>query len=777
MYLKRSAQEKSGGAGAGKVSSLNFKFKFKFILALIVVITSSTRIDMQARAFQIVRSSSLSRQRHVAATALFSTKGSNDNNRNGDDKDNDKDKDKNKMEVVMKQPKGQGQGQFKRPKPNSKKIKLRDPSDFNLDALTAEFDKMAKKEGFDDSSSTVSVFRADDATFEADFNYDDEDGDMEFGDDGDNFLDLGGGAGAGMSMEERINAAKRDSIAGTISVPNANEMEAFGKEVTAEDLQKLGFQKETNPFGNDESRYNNKKEKREVFTLIEDAMTCPACGSKLQTNDELKPGFLPQQKYEIQTKLAQIEKVQSLQEKADSEDWSSEDEVEWLLQSGSAFTSTDDDKIDINAMAHDLGLDLEKLAEKKVICKRCHGLQNFGEAPEMLRPGWTDEPSLSQEKFRDVLLPLREKPAVIVALVDLFDFSGSILPDLDAIAGDNPVIIAANKVDLMPSQMGQNRIESWVRRELEYMGIQSIANIGGAVRLISCQTGFGVSQMLAKARQLADEMESDIYVVGAANAGKSTLINHILEKNDDKPKKALVGKKRAGNANKRKGAVTASPLPGTTLEFIKIDIGDGVKLYDTPGLLVPGTLTQRLTPAELKMVVPKRQVEPVTFRVSSGKCVLIGGLARIEVIGDDTKPFLFTFYVSNDIKLHPTSSDKADEFIQKHAGEMLTPPLDPGPERMEQIGEFEYHDVEIEGAGWKEAGADISLRGIGWVAVTGAGNAQVRIGVPKGIGFSVRPPLMPFDVWEATAKYTGGKATRKSTKTKTGKRNKGVGRR
>ena len=148
------------------------------------------------------------------------------------------------------------------------------------------------------------------------------------------------------------------------------------------------------------------------------------------------------------------------------------------MQSGSAFTSTDDetDEIDINAMAHDLGLDLEKLAEaeKKVICKRCHGLQNFGEAPEMLRPGWTDEPSLSQEKFRDLLLPLREKPAVIVALVDLFDFSGSILPDLDAIAGDNPVIIAANKVDLMPSQMGQNRIESWVRRELEYMGSHTV---------------------------------------------------------------------------------------------------------------------------------------------------------------------------------------------------------------------------------------------------------------------------------------------------------------
>lgn len=169
-------------------------------------------------------------------------------------------------------------------------------------------------------------------------------------------------------------------------------------------------------------------------------------------------------------------------------------------------------------------------------------------------------------------------------------------------------------------------------------------------------------------------------------------------------------------------------------------------------------------------------MEPVTFRVGSGKCVLIGGLAKVEVIGD-TKPFFFTFYVSNDIKLHPTDSSKAEEFVEKHAGKFLTPPLEPGFERIQQIGEFEHHDVDIEGAGWKEAAADISLRGLGWVAVTGAGVAKVRISVPKGIGFSVRPPLMPFDVWDATAKYTGGRAVRKSSKTKSGKRNSGVGRR
>lgn len=86
---------------------------------------------------------------------------------------------------------------------------------------------------------------------------------------------------------------------------------------------------------------------------------------------------------------------------------------------------------------------------------------------------------------------------------------------------------------------------------------------------------------------------------------KSTLVNFLLDANNpDKSK--FVGKKRAGNANKWKGSVTTSPLPGTTLKFIKIELGDGKVLYDTPGLLIPGSLTDRLTPEELKIVVPKK---------------------------------------------------------------------------------------------------------------------------------------------------------------------------
>jgi len=677
--------------------------------------------------------------------------------------------------------------------------------------LAAAFDDLARKDGFDSTLSHV----AEDATFEDDFSEDDfleddfddgetiedsddnifdgqnfdlsdfmegEDGSsetqMEFDDDDgdddgddDDFLDFGGGDDD--DMDARIAQAKRDMVKGQVSVPT--DLDSYVKGATEDDLQKLGFKKETDFYGNDETGREKKA------SIITNAMTCYACGSDFQSRNDQKPGYLPESKFDIQVKLSKVEEMQQLKEKSESFEWTPEDEIEFLIQtSGKGELDgknepTDAEHIDVESVVEELGLDLEELSKKRTICKRCHGLQNSGRVDESLRPGWTDEPTLSQEQFRELLRPISEKPAVIIALIDLFDFGGSVLRELDGIAGENPVILAANKADLMPSQMGKNRIENWVRRELEYMGVQSIANVGGAVRLVSCKTGDGVASMMEKAKELADEVDGDIYVVGAANAGKSTLINYTLSRNNKEGKNSMKSKKRPGNRNQSKGALTTSPLPGTTLKFIKIDLGDGQYIYDTPGLLVPGTITQLLTPEELKIVCPKKQVEPITFRVAAGKCVLVGGLAKIEVIGD-SKPFLLTFFVANDIKLHPTDSSRADSFTAKHTGTLLTPPLAPGPERIEEIGEFDSHTIEIDGAGWKEAAADISLTGLGWIAVTGAGRAKLRISVPKGIGISVRPPLMPYDIWEVAARYTGSKAVRKPTKSKTGKRRKGVGR-
>jgi hypothetical protein len=526
-------------------------------------------------------------------------------------------------------PNDDGKKETKKKYQKSKKFTVnQDITQKNVDKLAQAFDDMARKEGFDSSTAHF----APDATFEDAFEEDDfaeddfdEDDDEDEVDDSEvdlldrgfdisdfdgvssnesDDLDFGPSEGsvaadAGDDMDARIAAAQNDMGFGKVSAPTGKK-DRYASDVSKTDLRDLGFRPEVNPFGNDETL------RKEQFKLVKEAKICSACGADFQTHNEQKPGYLPAEKFDIQVKLGKIEDLQKMQQKAETADWTTDDEINWLLQtSGNKDVDDVTDEVeDIDRVAQEMDLDLAELAQKTVICKRCHGLQNFGKVDEALRPGWTKEPLLSQQKFRDLLRPIRDKPAVIVALVDLFDFSGSVLPELDMIAGDNPVIIAANKADLLSSKMGPQRVENWVRRELEYLGIESLANIGGAVRLVSCKTGMGIPVLLEKARNLAEEMDCDVYVVGAANAGKSSLINYILRGSSTEMKPG--GKRRAGNENSRKGAVTTSPLPGTTLKFIKVDLGGGRSLYDTPGLLVPGTLTQLLTPDELKMVVPKK---------------------------------------------------------------------------------------------------------------------------------------------------------------------------
>ena len=80
----------------------------------------------------------------------------------------------------------------------------------------------------------------------------------------------------------------------------------------------------------------------------------------------------------------------------------------------------------------------------------------------------------------------------------------------------------------------------------------------------------------------------------------------------------------------------------------------------------------------------------VTLRVSEGQCVLLGGLARVEVVDAPLGAFFLTFYVAPTLTLHPTSSKNADAaFREKHAGGLLSPPFD--SERVAELGDFESH--------------------------------------------------------------------------------------
>ncbi|EOD41710.1 hypothetical protein EMIHUDRAFT_194176 [Emiliania huxleyi CCMP1516] len=309
----------------------------------------------------------------------------------------------------------------------------------------------------------------------------------------------------------------------------------------------------------------------------------------------------------------------------------------------------------------------QRLAPREAVCQRCHSLRYQNRLPsDGLRVGGgvqgADDPDaashaeLRPAHFRALIRSLRSKQCVVVCLVDLFDFHGSLVPELPSIVGeDSPLML----VDLLPKGIHQPAVERWVRAECRRASLPHLHSLD----LVSARTGAGMPQL------------------------------------------------------------TTSHLPGTTLGFVKTaQLGGRHALYDTPGLVLPNQLTTRLTADELAAVVPKRRGQPVSLRLEEGRSLLLGGLARLDLVAG--RPFLFTAYLSDAVTLHPTATAKAAEVRRKHAGGVLTPPA--SLERLEALGELEAqhelreHELRVEGRGWGEAAVDVVFPGLGWIAVTGS---------------------------------------------------------
>ena len=121
-----------------------------------------------------------------------------------------------------------------------------------------------------------------------------------------------------------------------------------------------------------------------------------------------------------------------------------------------------------------------------------------------------------------------------------------------------------------------------------------------------------------------------------------------------------------------------------------------------------------------------------------------------------------TFFVSNNMKLHWTSSENVSGFLSRHIGTLVTPPyvLD----RMKDVGPCNSFDFYINGEGWRQSCCDIVLGGLGWVSVTGAGPCTVRVTTPKGTLVTQRRPLLPYEAHSSSAKFSGGRIVKKSKK-------------
>uniref|UniRef100_A0A8C1AFP6 Nitric oxide associated 1 n=1 Tax=Cyprinus carpio carpio TaxID=630221 RepID=A0A8C1AFP6_CYPCA len=189
---------------------------------------------------------------------------------------------------------------------------------------------------------------------------------------------------------------------------------------------------------------------------------------------------------------------------------------------------------------------------KKAICQRCFLINHHQKALNV---------TMSKEEYREIVKRIKSEKALVLLIVDLLDLPDSIIPDLPELVGKNKhIVILGNKIDLLPKDAENylQRTKRQLKAYCESMGISTIDNKD--IHLISAKTGYGIENLITRL-QLTWKYKGDVYLVGTANAGKSTLFNTLLESDYCKSRASDVIHK-----------ATISPWPGTTLNLLKFPI-------------------------------------------------------------------------------------------------------------------------------------------------------------------------------------------------------------
>ncbi|KAL6987225.1 GTP-binding protein BRASSINAZOLE INSENSITIVE PALE GREEN 2, chloroplastic [Sarracenia purpurea var. burkii] len=382
-----------------------------------------------------------------------------------------------------------------------------------------------------------------------------------------------------------------------------------------------------------------------------------------------------------------------------------------------------------------LAREAQREKEEDTVCARCHSLRNYGQVKNQAAENLIPDFDFDRLITTRLMKPTGNANAtVVVMVVDCVDFDGSfprraaksLFKALEGIK-DGPklskklpkLVLVATKVDLLPSQISPTRLDRWVRHRAKAGGAPKLSG----VYLVSARKDLGVRNVLSFIKELAGP-RGNVWVIGAQNAGKSTLINALAKKEGVKVTK-----------------LTEAAVPGTTLGILRIGgiLSAKAKMYDTPGLLHPYSMSVRLNRDEQKMVEIRKELQPRTYRMKPGQVVHVGALMRLDLTQASVATIYVTIWASPNVSLHMGKMENADEILIKHGGVRLQPPI--GEERVSEMGTWVKKEIKVSGTSWDVNSIDIAAAGLGWFSLGLKGEATVILWIYDGVEVTLREPL------------------------------------
>jgi ribosome biogenesis GTPase YqeH len=338
--------------------------------------------------------------------------------------------------------------------------------------------------------------------------------------------------------------------------------------------------------------------------------------------------------------------------------------------------------------------------DEQVKCRRCFRITNYNEASSV---------TIDDDDFLRLLNTIGATKSLVVLMVDILDFEGSLISSLHRFVGDNSVILVVNKLDLLPKVTNWNRIVHWVKKQAKEHGLKV-----QEVVCISARRNMGVDRLLETIESHRDGR--DVYVVGATNVGKTSMINRLIRDYSDLDRE-----------------LTVSAYPGTTLDRIEIPLDDGSSIMDMPGIVYKHRLSELAPKATLKALLPEKPLKPAVYQLKAAQTLFFSSFARFDFVSGADQSF--TLYSSTAIKIHRTKLENADDLFVKHRGVLLAPPT---AEQLDEMPAWTKHDLQIPKGGHY----DISISGLGWIKVNSDAGARVMVHAPRGVKVTVRDSII-----------------------------------
>lgn len=331
-----------------------------------------------------------------------------------------------------------------------------------------------------------------------------------------------------------------------------------------------------------------------------------------------------------------------------------------------------------------------------VLCETCFFEQKKVEE-EALR-----DPEIDEEYLK-IFRHIRKENAIVIYVIDLFLIQSTFSKEISDTLNDLDMIAVLTKQDLFNFKTHEE-VMDFAKKRLDLGGLKP-KEIIVADKKEDYNIG-DINKLITKYEKVE---KRNVYLIGTASSGKSSIFNTYLKK----------------YSNKTDKNITTTPFLNTKIRVMSVPLDNKYFLYDLPGYVLENSVLATLDKANRRLVLPTIQVTPQTHSVLPKTSFILGGIARIDFVAGKRTNLNFYFSRAIEIKKYPlAAADKQFSLILKSGK------AKPSSKAVISLDDLIAYEVQVKNGAQS---VDVGIVGLGFIRFK-AENQVLRLLVPKKVG-------------------------------------------